>query len=197
MPCEPRMKRVQRPQRDLKPRPAVPPATSNRKPAKRPGKPTVAAKDAARVAGPAPAGAIPTSAKPKGRAAKAHPVEVPADAQAGKPAAPPMPPATPAGSEAQVVNKPPRRGLGNLGRQSLHRQQPTITLAVERPRALPLPETSAYRSGPSFPASAKASGKAGSAGASTASLLQLREGLRGLLSLLDAPPAATAVAEKM
>lgn len=192
------MKRVQRAQRHQKPRPAVPPATSNRKPANRPAKPAAAAKVAAKVttqvAVPPQTGTSATSAKRSARAAKTRPVVAPAAAQI---APAPPPPAAQVVSEPQVVNKPPRRGLGNLGRQSLHRQQATITLAVERPRALPLPDTTAQRSGAAVHASVKSSGAAALTGTSTAGLLQLRDGLRSLLGLLDTPVAAVSEAEKM
>ncbi len=96
------------------------------------------------------------------------------------------PPATPAttGGETQAADKPPRRGLGNLGRQSLHRQLPTITLAVERPRAIAAAPAPAYRASSSVVPSGPP------APAAMAGLLRLRDGLRGLLSLLDAPPEA-------
>lgn len=83
--------------------------------------------------------------------------------------------------DAAAAEKAPRRGLGSLGRQSLLRQLPTITLAVERPRAMPAP--------PSQPQIASAPPSRGSAGGAvaTASLLALRDGLRSLLGLLDAP----------
>lgn len=175
------MTRLERPRRDPKPRPAPPTAAPRRKPTSPVGKSGATAKLTSQpTAKPAQ-----TRAKSSPKAGKPGPKAAPAAAAIPSPAitSQPVTPATAFG-EAQAADKPPRRGLGNLGRQSLHRQLPTITLAVERPRAIAAAPAPAYRASSSVvPAGPPAP-------AAMAGLLQLRDGLRGLLSLLDAPKEA-------
>lgn len=148
------MKRVQRPQRSPQPRPPRSAAAAARPKSTTPTRPSPAKP-------PRPTPTRPAAASPA--------LEAPKVAMAS------------GAGDAAAAERAPRRGLGSLGRQSLLRQLPTITLAVERPRAMPAP--------PSQPQIASAPPSRGSAGGAvaTASLLALRDGLRSLLGLLDAP----------
>jgi hypothetical protein len=183
------MTRLQRPRRDPKPRPAPPTAAPRRKPTSPVGKSGATAKltsqPTAKLKSQPTAKSPQTQAKSSLPTGKPGPTATPAAAAlpSAAIAAQPVTPA-PAGGETQAADRPPRRGLGNLGRQSLHRQLPTITLAVERPRVIAAAPAPAYRASSSVvPAGPPAP-------AAMAGLLQLRDGLRGLLSLLDAPKEA-------
>lgn len=172
------MKRAQRPQRAPKPRPA-PPAQRRKAAMAAPRKAaTTTPQKTATTTPQKTAPATQSERKPTQRSAASEQKPA-ATTEVAHTAEAPSPEAKPA------AERPPRRGLGNLGLQSLHRAAPTITLAVERPRAMAPTAPSTAARAPLPPPLAVAGG-----GATVDSLLVLREGLHGLLRLLDAPPEA-------